>query len=277
MGFAVDAGRAMSRARSMNRTMSRAPSMALPSGASQPAPSSSDMDLVGLEEWPGIPQGQVQLTASSARLRHHELCAIPAVPVQGPQHPLISSSLARKVAAHASGRAPCMLLLLYHRHTKAFSMAEPLADRWRGLQVLLGPQACRSAWQAFMTDSARHVQQAIAVQVSSVQYPSCRLCGCAWKQSVPTQRLTGCHSLMCLPCTTRRGLTGFIPQDMRKATSSKMPPLWAIAGLIILGFNEFLTVLYNPLLLFGLLMLGAFAFTVYKCALLPRCVHENVI
>ena len=34
-------------------------------------------------------------------------------------------------------------------------------------QVLLSPQACKAAWQAFMTDSARHVQQAMAVQVPS--------------------------------------------------------------------------------------------------------------
>ena len=45
-----------------------------------------------------------------------------------------------------------------------------------------------------------------------------------------------------------------------------MPPLWALILLVTLGFNEFLAVLYNPLLLLLLLLAGAFAYTVYRHA-----------
>ncbi len=39
-------------------------------------------------------------------------------------------------------------------------------------------------------------------------------------------------------------------QEANRAASNKMPPLWAAAAIVLLGWNEFLTVLYNPLWLF---------------------------
>ena len=50
---------------------------------------------------------------------------------------------------------------------------------------------------------------------------------------------------------------------------NRMPPLWALAAMAILGANEFLAVLYNPLWLAALIMLFLFARTVYIGAL-PR-------
>ena len=43
-----------------------------------------------------------------------------------------------------------------------------------------------------------------------------------------------------------------------------MPPLWAIAAIAVLGLNEFMVVLYNPLWLLFLVMLFLFAKTVYQ-------------
>ena len=44
-------------------------------------------------------------------------------------------------------------------------------------------------------------------------------------------------------------------QEANRAASNKMPPLWAAAAIVLLGWNEFLTVLYNPLwLFFGLII-----------------------
>lgn len=43
-----------------------------------------------------------------------------------------------------------------------------------------------------------------------------------------------------------------------------MPPFWAVAAIAILGMNEFLTVLYNPLWLIVVGVLVLFVSTVYK-------------
>ena len=43
-----------------------------------------------------------------------------------------------------------------------------------------------------------------------------------------------------------------------------MPPLWAIAAIAILGMNEFIAVLYNPLYLILIGTLVLFVSTVYK-------------
>ena len=39
-------------------------------------------------------------------------------------------------------------------------------------------------------------------------------------------------------------------QEANRAASNKMPPLWAAAAIVLLGWNEFIAVLYNPLWLF---------------------------
>ena len=44
-------------------------------------------------------------------------------------------------------------------------------------------------------------------------------------------------------------------QEANRAASNKMPPLWAAAAIVLLGWNEFLAVLYNPLwLLIGIVL-----------------------
>ena len=45
-------------------------------------------------------------------------------------------------------------------------------------------------------------------------------------------------------------------QEANRAASNRWPPLWAVAAILILGFDEFLAVVYNPLwLLAGIAML----------------------
>ena len=43
-----------------------------------------------------------------------------------------------------------------------------------------------------------------------------------------------------------------------------MPPLWALAAIGVLGMNEFLVILYNPLWLLLLILLFLFGKTVYQ-------------
>ena len=44
-------------------------------------------------------------------------------------------------------------------------------------------------------------------------------------------------------------------QEANRAASNKMPPLWAAAAIVLLGWNEFVAVLYNPLwLLIGIVI-----------------------
>lgn len=52
-------------------------------------------------------------------------------------------------------------------------------------------------------------------------------------------------------------------QEANRAASNRMPPLWAIGAMLVLGFNEFMTLLYNPLVLLLLIALILFAKTVY--------------
>lgn len=59
-------------------------------------------------------------------------------------------------------------------------------------------------------------------------------------------------------------------QDANRAAQNRMPPLWAIAAMVVLGFNEFMAVLYNPLLLLLLLLLFLFGRTVYQVGQGPR-------
>ena len=58
-------------------------------------------------------------------------------------------------------------------------------------------------------------------------------------------------------------------QEANRAAMNRMPPLWALAAMAILGANEFLAVLYNPLWLAALIILFLFARTVY-IGVLPR-------
>jgi hypothetical protein len=53
-------------------------------------------------------------------------------------------------------------------------------------------------------------------------------------------------------------------QEANKLAQNRLPPLWAIIAMIFLGFNEFVAVLRNPLLLIFLVLLGMFGRTVYN-------------
>lgn len=53
-------------------------------------------------------------------------------------------------------------------------------------------------------------------------------------------------------------------QEANRAAQNRMPPLWALAAMIVLGFNEFVAVVRNPLLLLSLLVLFLFGRTVYQ-------------
>ncbi|KAH0445894.1 hypothetical protein IEQ34_025274 [Dendrobium chrysotoxum] len=53
-------------------------------------------------------------------------------------------------------------------------------------------------------------------------------------------------------------------QEANRAASNKMPPLWAVAAILVLGANEFIAVLYNPLYLILIGTIVLFVSTVYK-------------
>ena len=53
-------------------------------------------------------------------------------------------------------------------------------------------------------------------------------------------------------------------QEANRLASNRMPPVWAIVAMFVLGFNELVSVLRNPLWLLTILILLAFARTVYE-------------
>ena len=66
-GFTSEMSRAHSMMRPRSRSVSRAASLTLPA-EDEPSASSADDDMASMENWPGIPQGQVQPCSRSA---HH--------------------------------------------------------------------------------------------------------------------------------------------------------------------------------------------------------------
>ena len=52
-------------------------------------------------------------------------------------------------------------------------------------------------------------------------------------------------------------------QEANRAANNRMPPLWALAAIAVLGLNEFLAVLYNPVWLLLLIVVLLFGKTVY--------------
>lgn len=53
-------------------------------------------------------------------------------------------------------------------------------------------------------------------------------------------------------------------QEANRLARNRMPPVWAIVAMFVLGFNELVSVLRNPLWLLTVLILLAFARTVYQ-------------
>ncbi len=63
-------------------------------------------------------------------------------------------------------------------------------------------------------------------------------------------------------------------QEANRAASNKWPPFWAIAAMVVLGFDEFVAVLYNPLWLVLALIIFLFGKTVYQVRLLSSSVAK---
>ena len=53
-------------------------------------------------------------------------------------------------------------------------------------------------------------------------------------------------------------------QEANRAASNRWPPFWAILAMLVLGWNEFLAVLYNPLWLLAAVLIFLFGKTVYE-------------
>ena len=67
-------------------------------------------------------------------------------------------------------------------------------------------------------------------------------------------------------------------QDAHRAASNKMPPLWALLMILVLGANEFMTFLFNPVYLVLVLIVGVFGTVVYRVRALassPGSLHTS--
>ncbi|KAK9839889.1 hypothetical protein WJX74_009244 [Apatococcus lobatus] len=53
-------------------------------------------------------------------------------------------------------------------------------------------------------------------------------------------------------------------QQAQRAASNRAPPLWALAAIGVLGWNEAVAMLYNPIWLVIILLLGLFCYSLYK-------------
>ena len=62
-------------------------------------------------------------------------------------------------------------------------------------------------------------------------------------------------------------------QEANRAATNRWPPFWAIAAMALLGFDEFVAVLYNPLWLLLALVVFLFGKTVYQASFPPTCLH----
>ena len=67
-------------------------------------------------------------------------------------------------------------------------------------------------------------------------------------------------------------------QEANRAATNRWPPLWAIAAMMLLGFNELVAVLYNPLWLLLGLIIFLFAKTVYQASTPPLTLpHQHLL
>ena len=62
-------------------------------------------------------------------------------------------------------------------------------------------------------------------------------------------------------------------QEATRAATNRWPPFWAIAAMVLLGFDEFVAVLYNPLWLLLGLVIFLFGKTVYQAS--PSAPHTT--
>ena len=66
-------------------------------------------------------------------------------------------------------------------------------------------------------------------------------------------------------------------QEANRAATNRWPPFWAIAAMVLLGFDEFVAVLYNPLWLLLGLVIFLFGKTVYQASTsAPSYCHSHL-
>jgi hypothetical protein len=65
-------------------------------------------------------------------------------------------------------------------------------------------------------------------------------------------------------------------QEANRLATNRWPPFWAIAAMVLLGFDEFVAVLYNPLWLLLGLVVFLFAKTVYQASSWHIAVFQHV-
>ena len=78
---------------------------------------------------------------------------------------------------------------------------------------------------------------------------------------------------MCPPLPDRPPpLQALATQQANRAAQNRLPPLWAVAAMVVLGANEAVAVLRNPLYLVLLLVLFLFLKTIYQARERERAV-----
>ena len=65
----------------------------------------------------------------------------------------------------------------------------------------------------------------------------------------------------CLTDTSYHVSQALATQEVAQRASSTLPPMWAIVAMLVLGADEFLAVVYNPL---WLIVLGLFAYVIFR-------------
>ena len=84
--------------------------------------------------------------------------------------------------------------------------------------------------------------------------------------------LNNCDPWACHPqrtvslsrCSNSACVQAQATQEANRAASNRWPPLWAIGAMLVLGADEFLAVLYNPLWLVLGLLIFLFIKSVYQ-------------
>jgi hypothetical protein len=121
------------------------------------------------------------------------------------------------------------------------------AASWPGIdegQVLLQPQDVRTSWRELMSSSNIMVQQVgTTLTRGSTIGGRGESAVPALTRWVPQQSLCFApHLAFSLPPP----LQAMAAQQANKLASNRAPPLWAILAILVLGWNEFVGLIYNP-------------------------------
>ncbi|KAF3785806.1 ROOT HAIR DEFECTIVE 3 protein [Nymphaea thermarum] len=132
------------------------------------------------------------------------------------------------------------------------SSIDPLASStWEEVpsnNVLITPVQCKSLWRQFKVETEYAVSQAIAAQACSLHWhlSSSLICAVSLYSSVKCGGLA--ELAMYCGLFDKLNLPDFF-QEASRRNNNWLPPPWAIVALVVLGFNEFMTLLRNPLYL----------------------------